>query len=324
MKLVNYLDQLGSLGDITPDAKKQKRMPLAERIVERLTPSHLRLQALDASTREMLSQKVGLSIKNNAPITLILAVGGFKGARLPSSPHLNWAEVFHVDFLVKTLGEIALIYPPGLRLEFSGDDVIVPLMNNYKLEWTTTYNLEFDKLLEIFSQNLPANIVLTNRPASSFYDRLTLEDEVKIEADKLELDPEVLRLKLKHAQNNFVFDGEQNLTTLSTTDKQSKLERSVVIHDAWLAVDYTHRREYLEGDNHIPIIHKKGMQGCYGIRSTKSSDVQFWEAFGVVEEREGKFIPKLLSANSPIKNQKSLKAHTRFAALPGLRDISIV
>lgn len=324
MKLVDYLNQLGSLSATTLDAKKQQRMPLVERIIEILTPAYMRLGALDKPTREMLSQKVSLSIQTKEPITLILAVGGFKGARISSSPHINWAEVFHVDFLVKTLGEIALIYPPGLKLEFSGDDVIVPLMNNYKPEWTQIYNQEFDSSIAIVLKNLPDNIYLTNRPASCFYARNRLEQEVNEEADKIVLTPEEMSLKLHHARNNFVWDGEKDLTGPTNDERRIRLERSVLVHDAWLAVDYKHRREYLEGGINIPIVHKKGMQGCYCIRSTKSSDVQFWEAVGVIEERRGKLIPKLLSANSPIENKKHRKVQTRFVEFPGLRDIAII
>jgi hypothetical protein len=251
MKLEEYINQLGTLTGVAVDGKKQQRMPLIERIVEILTPAYLRLEALDQATKEMLRAKVKLSVKKQVPITLILAVGGFKGVKVPMAPHLNWAEVFHVDFLVKTLGEIALIYPPGLKLEFSGDDVIVPLMNNYNPEWTRTYNTEFDMLLKLLAGKLPNNILLTNKPASSFYQRDELEKEVLLAAKDKKYTEEEWEQKLKHATNNFVWKGENDLS--NKTDKEYYLRKSVAIHDAWLDVDYKHRREYLEGGINIPI-----------------------------------------------------------------------
>lgn len=324
MKLVEYLNQLGSMNGVEPDVKKQQRMPLVDRIVEILTPAYLRLESLDQATKDMLRAKVELSIQKKAPITLILAVGGFKGVKVPGSPHINWAEVFHADFLIKTLGEIALIYPPGLVLEFSGDDVIVPLMNNYKPEWTKIYNAEFDKILAIIADKLPANIKLTNRPASSFYKREELEKEVESAANEKKYTDAEWEVKLKHAVNNFVWEGERDLR--KAKNKSDLLRRSVAVHDAWLDVDYQHRREYLEGGINIPIIHKKGLPGCYGIRSVRSSDVQFWEAEGVLQKDGERWVQQLRSVKGLVGGDFSTvkTVKTVFAGLQGIEKINIL
>ena len=120
-----------------------------------------------------------------------------------------------------------------------------------------------------------------------------------------------------------MLEGEYDLRTLGQDEINKRLVRSVAIHDAWLEVDYANRREYLEGGDHIPIVHKKGIPGCYCIRSTKSSDVQFWEAVGVLEERGDKLIPMLLTVNSLIEKYNSFEFKTMFSELPGLKEILV-
>lgn len=321
--IYNYIDQLGTVDFLRIDQKKNQRTVLPTRIWEILTRSKLRLGPLDQETEKMLRGKIELSMRKGAPITLILAVGGFKGIGIASSPHINWAEVFHIDFLVKMLGEIALIYKPGLRVEFSGDDVALPFMNNYPEEWTKCYNQEFDKLLEIISEKLPDNIFLSNRPASSFYLRERLETEIEEEVSKMKLPEEIIEQKFKHAMNNFVWKGEKDWRGLSEKEKMRKLRRSVLVHDAWLNVDYRHRREYLEGGVNIPIIHKRGMAGCYGIRSTASSDVQFWEAEGYLTVLNGHFSQRYRSINSVSPRVRKEEIKSKFEQIETLRMIEL-
>lgn len=282
------------------DDEKNQRAALDQRIFELITPRSLRLGSLDQATTSMLQDKIKLSIEENKPITLIIGFGGFKNFKISGSPHINWAEVFHISFLIQTLWEVAHIYKPGLHIEFTGDDVMLPMLNNYKDGWTKVYNDEFSVLLSEIQSKMPDNIVLVNRPASSFYNQIDLEDEITrhVEGMDLNANQEVIESKIDKARNNFCFDGKTDYTNADDNLKRQLLERSTLIHGAWIDVDYKHRREYLEGGLHIPVLHRKGIPGCYNIRSLKSSDVQFWEAYGVIAERtDGTYYQTLLSVN---------------------------
>lgn len=297
----DLLDNLFTL-ELTPfDAKKNRLSSVQNRIFEILTNSSLRIGSLGSITKKMLSDKIASSIEGFNPIHLVIAFGGFKGVKIRDSPNINWAEVFHLSFLLKNLWQISLVYSPGLILEFSGDDLVMPIIDNHKKEWATVYQNELTKLLRVVSLALPINITLLNRPVSSFYKYNFIEKEITNEIEGFDLESERIQQHInwgeKHAWNNFVFDGEQDYSKTSEKAKQELIIQSVLKHRAYLDVDYRYRGEYLEGGIHIPVAHRKGIPGTLAIRSTKSSAIQFWESYGVLVDKKDKTYPHLLSGN---------------------------
>ncbi len=319
------INSLFDFSERVVDQKRNKHTPLPERILEILTPSYVRQGALSDEIRDMLMDKVKRSVAKEAPITLILAFGGFKGVGIKDSPHLNWAEVFHLSFLAQAFWEITQIYTPGVILEFSGDSIILPLLDNYPLEWTEVYNQELDQLIGVVNKAVPANMKFTNRPTNTFYKQEELEKEVMEEFSKLDLSlpehQEKIKSKMHKAQNNYITEG------INPEELQKRLEESVILHDVWLDVDYKHRREYLEGGINIPIAHRKGIPGCLCIRSVKSSDVQFWEAYGVINISSGKSYPTLLSHNQYDAVEDSIKyevVNSVFSEFETLKQVPVL
>lgn len=240
----------------------------------------------------MLKQKIRSCINQNLPITLILAYGGFKNYRHPNYPSIDWAEVFHLVFLINTLQRISKIYRPGIVLEFSGDSEAMSYVNNIPIKDVKQYLHEFDRLLKYFQSIVPSNFRFESRNFSEFYDYNELAHE---------LDKRVVKeLKLIHdfsaelhrAKNNYIFSSK-NLTQLQ---KQKEIELSLLKDHLWLSYDYEHRKEYLEGGINIPILHRKNIPNTYGIKSAKGSDIQFWEGVGVFRDSEFKS-PTIISIN---------------------------
>ena len=266
-----------------------ERNPLADRIYRILTPSYFRIGVLDTNTESMLRKKIELAIQQQEPITFIIGMGWGKNWRSYSAPHINWAEFFHFKFLYDTLGQISSIYEPGVRLEFTPDDLAVVIINNYKQEWLDVYKSEFIPLLSYFSSQTPDNFTYHFEPSSHWYEEESLRTEIEKEVETMLANPaaeKAIAERLPSARNNFVG---------GSTSTEEEIRRSVLVHKAWLSVDYKKRGEYLEGGTHIPIAHRKGIPGTYNIRNVKSSLVQFWKGEGILRQKGERSIPDIIS-----------------------------
>ena len=198
---------------------------LEDRIYKILSKSSLRLGKIDEVISKMLKDKIALSINQNKPITLVLGVGGFKNFRIDSAPHIDWAEVFQMDFLLKSLYEISEIYKPGLHLEYSGDAEALVLIDNIKQEWVKTYNNEFDKLVAIVNTKLPYNIKITTKNFLDFYTLDFLQEELDRKINKVNLqDPKIIEFintKIDRAENNFCVDGKIDYGTVGDEKRKN-------------------------------------------------------------------------------------------------------
>ncbi len=303
---------------------------LEDKIYKILSKSSLRLGKLDESVAKILKDKIILSVSQNLPITLILGVGGFKNFRIDSAPHIDWAEVFQIDFLLKSLYEISEIYEPGLHIEYSGDAEALVLIDNIKSEWVKIYNDEFDKLVEIVNTKLPSNIKITTRNFSEFYTLDFLQDELDRKLKNVNLSDlkiiEFINEKMDRAENNFCINGEINYRDISDEKKKKLLVESILKHKFWLETDYENRSEYLEGGINIPVIHTQ-FPGCLQIKSCKGCDIQYWIGKGLVINNGEKAYPWIMSPkqfNASKENIIKEKVTSEFAKIETLQSISVL
>lgn len=320
------IDTLFDFSSIRIDKKKNLHTPVRDRIYELLTPASFRLGALDVEVEEVLRTRIDRAIAANEPITLIIAYGGFKNIYINTAPHIDWAEVFQLSFVLKTVWEITQIYPPGVHIEYSGDAEAMSVADNLKIEWIKTYLSEFALMLKAIQPLLPYNLKLTNRDFSEFYTTSELSKELDTRLVQIDYSQNELTAKMPKAINNFCWDGEKDLTHLNESEKQRMLEKSILLHKLWLEFDYEKRGEYLEGGIHIPIAHRKGLPGCYGIKSVKGSDIQFWIAKGALTENNGHMTPTLLSANKYTTMKDLLieiPIKSMFEHFPALKTVPI-
>ena len=240
--------------------------------------------------------KIKLSIKTNQPITLILGMGWGKNWHSYSAPHINWAEIFHLKFLFDTFGLISKIYEPGIVIDITPDDIAVQLINNYKTEWLGVYKKEFLQLLKFFNSQTPNNFIYKFTPSSLWYTRSMLKREIDNEVIEIKKNSvkakEIIKSRLHNAENNIVLPAN-----ISDKEKQKAIGNSILIHRAWLGVDYKHRKEYLEGGINIPIAHRRGVPGTYNLRNLPSSLVQFWKGDGICKWHKNKYSWDIVSPN---------------------------
>lgn len=233
--------------------------------------------------------------------------------------------------MLKTVWEITQVYEPGVHVEYSGDAEAMSVVDNLRVEWIKTYLQEFATMLRVVQSALPSNLKITNKDFKEFYTPEWLAEELDGRLAHVDFNvrdiQNLVHAHMPNAINNYCWDGERDLTNLPELEKQKILKKSIVLHKLWLELDYEYRGEYLEGGIHIPIAHRKGLPGCYGIKSIAGSDVQFWIAKWVLTQKDGRVSPTLLSAQTYSKVKEHLTntpVTSKFEALPFLRSVPVI
>jgi hypothetical protein len=92
----------------------------------------------DASQRDAL-MKIERAQAQGSPLEFSLPFGGYKGPRTPSAPHLDWAEVFWLDYLRRYAAGIAALHPPGVVISLSCMTGVLPWINRLPEESQQLY-----------------------------------------------------------------------------------------------------------------------------------------------------------------------------------------
>jgi hypothetical protein len=178
-------------------------------------------------------------------------------------------------------------------------------MNNTPQIGMDKYTESFRKLLEYVKNKINYPIDFNYVLAREQYDKDILikkmfEHKQEVEARFNELSQEEKEIRLKRAETNILWNGEQDLTSLSEIEKQKYIYNSRILNESFLDIDYELRGEsYFEKENLIPLLGTFGL-GAGGelwlhLLSTSSSLVDFWAGMGILEVREDKIIPKIIS-----------------------------
>jgi hypothetical protein len=270
-------------------------------------------------------EKVERSVDANEPIHLIIAIGGFKNHFSITWPHIDWAEIFALKLLIDIALRIRTIYLPGITLEFTGDSHAMAFCNNLPLSSIDTYTAEFDNLLKIYQSYLPEGITLVQKHLSEFYDLDDLHHRMREQADT-SLDTATLqnyeKLYLQKATNNFMRNGTHDYTNVSDEVLKSHLMRSVLLDRAWMSIDMTDRLEYLEGGNHIPIIHTSS-PGSIMLKSVKTRKLAFWLGTGLLRITDMRVLPDIIHCAKfdTVPNLNYVRVESPFDTLPSLQSI---
>jgi hypothetical protein len=283
------------------DEKKLQLGGLLPYIKDILSKSSLRIGPLSDSISQMLEEKISLSIKDNKPIVLVVAIGGFKNKDAISFPHIDWAELMQLQFLLDSVSVIAGIYKPGLRIEYTLDSFALNIVDNYKIEDIQIYVDEFRELLKNFeAKYLPKNVALE---VTDFFDFYELEDmRSRIDKELKVLDRKEFKYKLNdemdRAINDFMLDGDVDYTKKSKVEIKKLREESILRDHIWLDIDIRERVEYLEGKERIPIVHRPFPDTpLLAVKSYKGSDLQFWAVNGMFEVIEDRVVFRIVSKN---------------------------
>lgn len=321
-------EYINSLLDIKRGGQApQNPEELAWRIWKIMTDEQRLARRPDAEFRELILGKIKGSIGQKHPITMIDAFGGFKNYRAPSFPHVDWSEVFMLNKLVKQCVKIAVIYEPGVKLEFSGDSEMLTFFNNYPPETIDTYVKEFKQLLDIYQSHIPANVKLSYRGLSDDYDIKELEDRITETTDAMtpEQVEELFKKNASKARNNYMLKGVEDHTQASKEELEKILRRSVALDHVYIDIDLADRHEYLEGGLHLPLI-QTAIPGCIALKSVNTSKLAFWLGTGYLRQSGSKWIPYIQHGQrwQELQGVEYSAVESPFSVIPGLDKVPYI
>lgn len=301
----SLLDRFPRYELLSADENYLKFGKLAEWMTQKLLRKKFRKRRVHQETRDDVLKKVKLSIKANKPLYFIVLFGGYKHFWNSSYPEVDFAELFNLDFMSHYFAPVLGVYKPGVILDYGSEDVIMTLMDNYPQKDLDHYAQSFEKLIGLYSRVLPKNYRINYVRTGQTYDSEGLKAKVKklLPGKKKEwkkLLPEEKKKLLHRSHRSIMWRGEEDWASLSKEEKEEKIKESKIIEDTFYEVEEEYLGDYFTADNHIPIVLSWGLsdENIYHwltLGSTFSSVVDFWIGRGILEQREKRFIPRILS-----------------------------
>lgn len=278
---------------------------LEESIIHRILSKKFRKYAVDDEFSKHLRVVIKNAIEKNVPISFTWVFGGYKLWRLPTSPKVDWAELFSLIYFASWLAPICKAYKPGVWFDFYSDDAIVSKMNNIPKRDLGLYIESFRNLLVFMKTYAPDNFRFTlNRVIDKYDNERQFEDE---------LSQKILELREKYLGQSLKLTKEQiNMITLNVKTNKSQLadpkwkERVQLIHDSY--AQSSKRRPYYRNEQKIMVVNTP-LPCTIAVGTTKTSVVKFWVGIGVLEKRDKSFIERILSPQQidrSIFNTKSI------------------
>ncbi|MBU3922994.1 hypothetical protein KJ684_02030 [Patescibacteria group bacterium] len=270
-------------------------------------------------TKETLKRKILNAINENKPIYFVIPFGGYKHFWNSSYPDLDWAELFNMRFMTEYVLPILSVHQPGVIIEYMSEDLIINRMNNYPKESLEQYSKSFISLINWYKQYIPKNLQIKYFRVGNRCNKDKIIDEVEKLISKKTT--EFNRLSNKEKENELhrsrrsvMLDGEKDLVQLSEEDKESRIIESRLIELAYYDVEAKPEfmGDYLWSDDHICVCFSFGLSSDnvfedLTLASSHGSIVDFWIGKGILEYRNGRFIPKIVSKNQYIELESKIK-----------------
>lgn len=254
--------------------------------------------------REMLQQRVDYILNHDKPFIFVPSFGGYKHSWTPSYPCADWAEVFNIKCFIDYLTPLYYLTEKTIIVEYLSKDIIVPMMNNIPKEFVDIYLSDFKKLISLANQK-QNEINFELHSSHEDYEINTLFELMNQNRESInnkfnQLDSNEQDMKLKKSENNYCWNGVRNYEDISESEKKNVIIESRIINETFLKVDSELRGGSSKGrTNAIPMLFRKGKGACneicLNVCSCPSSTVAFWVGIGILEIRENKIIPRILS-----------------------------
>jgi hypothetical protein len=303
--LLSYRTQQSSYIVSEEDKKNIAKSSLADWVTAKLVSGKFRKAPIFPQTRQIIHDNVVQTIKKNEPFYLIICFGGYKHFWNPSHPNVDWAELFHLHFMIDYVRPILSVYQPGVILDYESEDYILPHMNNYPEKRSDAYEDSFRSLVNFIQPSIPTNFQIRYIRAKNQYNTNVIFDRLETRvAEKLvlfdKLPEERKEILLHKTEQNIMWNGKKDLTHLTPKERHEFIRTSRCTDEAFLELDLEIRNNYFVGGNHIPLVLSWGLSAdnidhWLTIGSTYSSSVDFWIGKGIIEDRGTKMVPRILS-----------------------------
>jgi hypothetical protein len=265
-----------------------------------ITRKKFRKWKLPILAEERIERVLNFCVLNKEPIIFRFRFGGYKLWQLKSAPEVDWSEFFSISYYLEYLAPIIAAHSYGVKLIYVLEDSGIQQMNNLSEFEMDAYYKSFQKICDEFKKYTPENFsieVVRHCTLFSSIEDFNKEFQAKIleieETWKENQSPEYLESILKTSALNIKWDGVVDLTKISDEEKQKKIERSSVMHDA--LVDLPTVRAFSDKNPRTILVFTTPLPKVVSIGMTKSSIVKFWVGSGVLENRGDNYLDHILS-----------------------------
>jgi hypothetical protein len=342
MSIEQYLkEELEGISTIEIEEDEEKMLSLGQTeyfIYQRLTSKKFRKNNLSKESRESIRNKIALSIKDNKPIYLIFAFGGYKNPWVKEfQPQIGWAEVFHIIYILKLLAPIANSYKPGIFLEYESESEASIYHNNISKQDVDLYTESFRALQREVKKYIPDNITLNyltlpeQYDTTAFFERICGLIDEKTEELRKEHSGDLENV-LKRPLFNLKRDGIEDLTKKSDAELNEIALRSLAFNHVFLEEDYVLREQYFNGDERISMVGSyvskaENPDNWIAINSCSRSNNAFWTSMGVLRKRVDTYDMDIIGPLAFEKEKHHIifqEIQPIFASLPYLKKIPTV
>jgi hypothetical protein len=289
-------------------------------VVRRLLSKRFRKSPLDAAAVERVRRAVATSLREQRPLRLLVPFGGYKSPRSPERPRAGWAELFSVLGMCELVAPIAALHHPGVAVDYSSDEWVVPRLTGLREPALAEYRRGFDRVLAFVGERRPANVALRQTFSRDAYDVEHVAEEVEALGRTLEaswlpsLPADERRRLLARAARNRVEDPPE----------PDVVRRAACEHEAYLVLDERRRADDFHEPCTIPVATRRGIPGWLHLGSNRRSDTQFWIGWGLVDTTGRRPVDRILSPlQAALLRADLVDVPTDAVDLPGFERLPV-
>jgi hypothetical protein len=235
------------------------------------------------------------------PLVFTFCFGGYKCHTSSAHPEVDWAELFHLNYLVSYLYPIIKAYQYGVEVEYESEEVSIQF-NNVPQERTDKYTRSFSQLLNYYTNKAQSQyglrLVLRLILARDLYGEgvnklyeLMEQKKPKYRQTFDELSEDVKAKWIQRAASNYMWDsGTASYDNLSESERYAIIKEARINNEAFLEADYDLRGSWFEYKYRIPLTGTWGrmpsaqpIDGWLHLKSTSASLVDCWIGTGFLE-----------------------------------------
>lgn len=299
-----------------------KNKGLENYIYSKLTTKKFRKSKMESECVARTQNAIKLRLQKNEPITVVYPQGGYKLWRFPSSPTVDWAEVFNIAYVLEYISHIAKAYKPGVHIVYYMHTLLMELHDNLTTEEIQAYVDSFENLLNNFRKHLPKNVKITILRDADLYEReeyfSALESgKAQAEKDYKELPKAKTDDLARMANLNIKWDGKEDWTRLSQDEKNEKIYLAS-LYEMSATSQLKRVSEKVKSPENV-LTFTKATKDFIGIGSTKASIAKYWVGFGVLQQKDESFLPIILT---PSQYERAMKINHKTVSIDIMPELN--
>ena len=234
-----------------------------------------RRSRVDDETSQDIRNKLQRVTEEQGPISFSVPFGGYKAPQLLHSPHLNWAEVFWLDYLRSYAQPLADLYAGGVVFSFSYMSGVLAVINQIPETQQRCYINELQQLMSSASCN-KIRFELVDLAEAFGGSANALQAVQQRYSEFLHYWPvsiEAEQQKLASAKRNLPVELQHN---------SEEVRKSAMLCDAMESLEL--RRQFNKFSHRIQLTHVRGGSLSVHMGSCRGSVMQPWVGYGIVDK----------------------------------------